>query len=466
MMKVLKFLTILVVLIEAVQCLSFPEDSEPLYLTKYIESNDTATARRLSRVYFPDLLSKDVVSYSGFLTVNKEYNSNMFFWYFPARKNSSTAPLIQWLQGGPGGASLYGMLMENGPVYVNPKTLKLEKRQYNWNEEFNVLYIDNPVGCGFSFTDNEAGYLTNQVDVGKYLLEALVQFYEIFPELRPNRFYLTGESYAGKYIPAYAYTIYKNRNNPDPKRRINLKGLAIGNGVTDPINQLVFGDLSHYLGLIDDNYRQIFNTYQNAAIAYIEAGNFLGAVQATFSLINTPNCLFNNITGFTSPFNFLKQHGYDEAIDAVNEFMSTSGIPKYLHVGERPFVPFSTPNVVLSYLINDIMQSVAPWVAELIDSTLYTIFIYNGQLDVLAGPMAAQQYLAALEFDGAEEYKKAVPQIWRVGNEVAGYIRKARTLTQISVSTNSQSFLINLISSFIGTPCGTYGACGSTSICL
>lgn len=202
MMKVLKLATIFIVLIEVVQCLRLkPQDTNnPLYLTPYIENNDAATGRRLSRVYYPDLVLRGIESYSGFLTVNKEYNSNMFFWYFPARKNPATAPLYQWLQGGPGGSSIYGMFMENGPVFINAKTGRIETRKYNWNENFHMLYMDNPVGCGFSFTNSTAGYLTNQVDIGKYLLEALVQFHQLFPELRRNSFYLTGESYAGCYL--------------------------------------------------------------------------------------------------------------------------------------------------------------------------------------------------------------------------------------------------------------------------
>lgn len=116
-----------------------------------------------------------------------------------------------------------------------------------------MLYIDNPVGTGFSYTDNEAGYLTNQVDIGKNLFAVVKQFFQLFSYLRPNGFYINGESYAGKYIPALGHAIYMNRQSSDLNDRINLKGVAIGNGFSDPINQIKFGDYVYQLGFIDAN---------------------------------------------------------------------------------------------------------------------------------------------------------------------------------------------------------------------
>lgn len=101
--------------------------------------------------------------------------------------------------GGPGASSLFGLFTENGPFEVT-KSGKVKARKYSWNVNHNVIYIDNPVGTGFSFTDKDEGYAKNQIDVGENLYSALVQFFTLFPDLQPNDFYATGESYAGKYV--------------------------------------------------------------------------------------------------------------------------------------------------------------------------------------------------------------------------------------------------------------------------
>lgn len=191
-MEKIKFLLLLSAVFGGAVCI----ESDPLYLTPYIESRQTALGKAKASVTHIDLLAKGIQSYSGYFTVNQTYNSNLFFWYFPAKNNAANAPVVLWLQGGPGASSLYGLFLENGPVFVNDKG-QLEKRQYSWHLDHHVVYIDNPVGAGFSFTDSPAGYLNNQVDIGNNLFSAVRQFFQIFPEIRNNRFYITGESYAG-----------------------------------------------------------------------------------------------------------------------------------------------------------------------------------------------------------------------------------------------------------------------------
>jgi len=403
------------------------ECEEPLFLSKYIESGQIEKGQKLAAVNYPDLLKMGIKSYSGYLTVNKTYDSNLFFWYFPAKNNQKKAPVILWLQGGPGASSLYGLFMENGPVYINSEN-KLSEREFSWNRNLNLLFIDNPVGAGFSFTNSSSGYLTNQVDVGKYLFSAVRQFFQLFPELKDNEFYVSGESYAGKYVPALAYTTYLNSNSSDVHDRINLKGISIGNGITDPINQIYFGQLFHELGFIDAKALATFNTYQNISIALIQQGKFVQALSYTFALINTRNCLFNNLTGFTSPYNYLMPNGYNDQIQVVSNYLVNSTISKYLHVCNRTFVPFADNNQVLYNLVNDILDSVAPWVAELIDNN-YEVLIYSGQLDLLAGPRLIENYLLNLNFTGADAFRAAARNIWRVDGDIAGYVQKALNLT-------------------------------------
>lgn len=108
-----KFLFLLpTLMVSVVQCsinLFSSKSNDALYLTKYIEKGQYDLAKSLSKVNSIEM--KGVQSYSGYFTVDKLYNSNMFFWYFPAAVNSSTAPLVLYLAGGPGFSSLYDLFM-------------------------------------------------------------------------------------------------------------------------------------------------------------------------------------------------------------------------------------------------------------------------------------------------------------------------------------------------------------------
>ena len=77
------------------------------------------------------------------------------------------------------------------------KDLTLNERAISWSKKYNMLYIDQPAGTGFSFTDDPRGYANNQYDVARDLYQALSQFYKVFPERLGSDFYVTGESYAG-----------------------------------------------------------------------------------------------------------------------------------------------------------------------------------------------------------------------------------------------------------------------------
>ena len=80
-------------------------------------------------------------------------------------------------------------------------------RDVAWSNSVHLLALDNPLGVGYSNTQSLERMATNQTTVGADLYEALRQFFELFPDLRANPFYATGESYAGKCIAAETRTL-------------------------------------------------------------------------------------------------------------------------------------------------------------------------------------------------------------------------------------------------------------------
>lgn len=304
---------------------STPIDSgEPLILTPLLEAGRIDEARQLAMV--PPLLP-NVTSYAGFLTVDVECGSNMFFWFFPAEADYKTAPLSIWLQGGPGASSLYGLFNENGPLALTPDG-KLKPRKFTWTHASSYLYIDNPVGTGFSFANSTECYSRNETQVGRNLLIAVKQFLALFPELKKAPLFVTGESYAGKYVPALAYAIHVD--NQDSDSPINLTGIAIGNGLVDPGNQLHYGDYLYQIGLIDSSDRDHFHEEEELGRSYIAAGNWSGAFDVFDRLLNgdlTPEpSFFKNCTGFDFYFNYL--HATQPPEGDESAFVNTPEVSK------------------------------------------------------------------------------------------------------------------------------------------
>lgn len=396
---------------------------DPLILTPLLKNNQIEEAKKAASVKIAGF--ENTTSYSGYFTVDEAFDSNLFFWFFPSENDYENDPVLLWLQGGPGASSLYALFSENGPFIVKNGD-ELSLREYTWTKNHSVLYIDNPVGTGYSFTNN--GFAQNETKVGEDLYQALVQFFTVFPEIASNAFFITGESYAGKYIPAIGYTIYKR--NAVEEFQINLQGLLIGDGLTDPENQISeLGNYLYEIGFVDDEGREQFSKLQNETVDYIKQGDYLKAFDSFDVLLNgdfTRPTLFQNLTGFTTYFNYLFRPSSDDD-SSYETFIQTADVRKAIHVGN---LSYSSTDVE-DNLRNDVMQSIAPWVAELLSA--YRVLFFNGQLDIIVAYPLTVNFLKHLNFTSAEEYSTAARNVWYVDNEVAGYVKVAGNLTEVLV---------------------------------
>ncbi|XP_029602596.1 putative serine carboxypeptidase CPVL [Salmo trutta] len=406
------------------------DPGKPLFLTPYLEKGNIEEARKQSLV--GPLPGASVKSYAGYLTVNNKYNSNLYFWFFPAQERPETAPVLLWLQGGPGGTSMFGLFVEHGP-YVVLKNLTVGYRDYPWTSRYSVLYIDNPVGTGFSFTDDERGFAQNQDDVGRDLYSALTQFFQIFSEYQSNDFYATGESYAGKYVPAIGYYIHKH--NPIAKVKINFKGVAIGDGLCDPELMLGgYGDFLYQTGLIDMLQKQYVEQQTASGVQLIQQEKWVEAFEVFDSLLNGDilpyPSFFQNATGCSNYFNYLQcQEPADQ--EYFSQFVTLAEVRRSIHVGN---LTFHDGSEVEKHLLQDVMKSIKPWLATLMDN--YRVLIYSGQLDVIVAAPLTERFLPTVNWTGADEFNKASRFHWKIqpeDTEVAGYVRQVGEFYQVII---------------------------------
>ncbi|KAM3822176.1 putative serine carboxypeptidase CPVL isoform 3-T6 [Vipera latastei] len=365
------------------------DPGQPLFLTPYIESGKIEEGRQLSLV--EHLPGPYVKSYSGYLTVNKTHNSNLFFWFFPAQVQPEKTPVLLWLQGGPGGTSMFGLFVEHGP-YVVQKNLSLTERKFPWTSKFSMLYIDNPVGTGFSFTDDPKGYAKNEDDVGRDLYSAIVQFFQLFPQYQKNDFYATGEMLGG------------------------------------------YADFLYQIGLVDEKQRIYVQNQSDLGQQYIQQKKWKEAFEVFDILLNGDKTgsppYIETVSGCSNYFNFLQcQDPEDQKY--FGKLLSLPNIRKSIHVGN---LTFHDGSMVEEYLIEDIMKTIKPWLAVLMDH--YRVLLYNGQLDIIVAAPLTERFLPTVPWGKVKEYKNAERIVWRIHNkdpEVAGYVRQVGEFYQVIV---------------------------------
>lgn len=169
--------------------------------------------------------------YSGYLSLSHSETKKLHYVFVESQNDPANDPLVLWFNGGPGCSSLLGFADENGPTYFGENDTKIYLNEYSWNSIANVIYIEQPAGVGFSIAGTESDYYTSDVITGQDNLAAVVNFFEKFPEYAKHDFYISGESYAGIYVPYLANNIIDY--NLSATTKINLKGILVGNGVTD-----------------------------------------------------------------------------------------------------------------------------------------------------------------------------------------------------------------------------------------
>ncbi|KAG0487626.1 hypothetical protein HPP92_009721 [Vanilla planifolia] len=202
--------------------------------------------------------------YAGYVTVDESHGRHLFYYFVESEGNPAKDPLVLWLNGGPGCSSFDGFVYEHGPFNFKPgkevgNLPELQLNPFSWSKVSNIIYLDSPAGVGMSFSVNEADYSTGDIKTASDSHKFLLKWFELYPEFIENPFYITGESYAGVYVPTLSAEVAEGIK-VGIKPIINFKGYMIGNGVTD---EKFDGDalvpFAHGMGLISDELFQETN---------------------------------------------------------------------------------------------------------------------------------------------------------------------------------------------------------------
>ncbi|KAF9579777.1 hypothetical protein BGW38_003836 [Lunasporangiospora selenospora] len=447
--------------------------------------------------------------------------ASMFYWFFPAiNPKVKDPPLIIWLQGGPGSSSMIGLFFENGPIRVT-ENMKLARKDVSWADEYSMLFLDQPVGTGYSYvtrvqdgddtevTDSETlrqlesklateleqdqareqdlfssqgkkdfntksafvrnekiknganmytmGYVKDERGVAADLMVFLEQFYERFPEQRKADLYITGESYAGKYVPVLAHALMEYNKNIEnsgahaqENKKINLKGIALGNSLTDPISQVqIHADHGYYLGLLTRKQANHMMTLQVQSVSEAHRGRFVSSNRFRVNVFD----YFRNSTGGLNWYD-IRKGGIPNDWSRMEKFMNLDNVKEALNVfgprssflkdqgaspeeierieeGRARTKYFKDP-LVIKTMAGDIMKSAAWMVSDLLEYRIKVV-AYQGIFDYRDAVAGSNVWIEDLDWSGKEAYLNAERELWTIQGQLVGYVTRVPRLTKVAL---------------------------------
>jgi len=333
---------------------------------------------------------------------------------------------------------------------------------YSWNEVANIMWIDQPVGTGFSYADNVDDYVGSERLVAEDMYQFFQGFFKKYPKYN-SQVYLFGESYAGHYIPAIGSRIVNGNTKPKPGDvTINLVGMGIGNGWVDPYIQYgAYADFLLEKKLIDEVSHTFYNTILyppcEAAIATgawpvaIEECNL--ATEAILADAELQAGRTINVYDVTIPCQ-VEPLCYDFSLG--DKLLARPDVLKAL--GVSPKADFQDCNMAVHFLF------LADWIGNfaidlpIVLAAKIPVLIYSGTNDYICNYLGGQRWTNAMEWPGQQAFQQAPENNWTVNGNVAGVSKSAQGFTFLEVYNaghmvpmNQPAVALDMVKTFIGS---------------
>ncbi|KAJ9553951.1 hypothetical protein OSB04_017996 [Centaurea solstitialis] len=379
--------------------------------------------------------------YAGYITVNESHGRALFYWFFEAEETPQEKPLLLWLNGGPGCSSIgFGNLEELGPFIAHKNKSGLFLNNYSWNKAANLLFLESPVGVGFSYTNTSSDIkqLGDKI-TAEDSYTFLINWFKRFPQYTSHEFYIAGESYAGHYVPQLAELIFDNNKTISNDNDINFKGFMIGNALLD--------DETDQTGMVD--YAWDHAVISDRVLADVRAKcNFSDAKPTNscdtalneyfqvYRLIDmyslyTPSCVDTDsnstqrphMHGHVSPRIFSKNEGwhrkptgYDPCQPKYTEsYLNKPDVQEALHANTTKIpYPWTHCSDTISFW-NDAPASILPTIKKLVAGGI-RVWVYSGDTDGRIPVTATRLSLTKLGLKIVEEWSP-----WYSNRQVGGW---------------------------------------------
>jgi hypothetical protein len=321
---------------------------------------------------------------------------------------------------------LIGFFAELGPFRIQPN-LTLTANPYSWNRVANMLFIDHPIGTGMSYAVSNNSFSENQEQISAHLYTVLQHFYKKHPEYKKNELYLSGESYAGKYMPSLAERIIKMKEKGE--NDINLKGLALGDAFIAPmIQRLIKPEQAYWNGLMGHAQLDQIKAIETKCIRHIQSG-YTNQLDSACEDLKSYMLLAAGIVNVYDVRKFVPSTNKT----LIDLYLNQNEVKDALHVPSvwskfKKKYSTNAKNDVYVHLKFDILRSVKHLIPFLTKHV--RILLYNGNFDLQDGPVGTEQYLFSLDIPGL---KHAPRNLWFLDQKIAGYEWSTHNITFLTV---------------------------------
>ncbi|EXC31798.1 Serine carboxypeptidase-like 48 [Morus notabilis] len=375
---------------------------------------------------------KELGHHAGYYRLPHSKAARMFYLFFESR-NSKKDPVVIWLTGGPGCSSELAVFYENGPFQI-ANNLSLVWNDFGWDKASNLLYVDQPTGTGFSYTSDENDIRHDEEGVSNDLYDFLQAFFTEHPQYAKNDFYITGESYAGHYIPAFASRVHQG-NKAKEGMHINFKGFAIGNGLTNPeIQYKAYTDYALDMKLIkqadyDEINKMLPACEQAIKICGADGGD--GCVNSYLICNNIFNSIMD-VVDDTNYYDVRKKCEGDLCYDFSNmeRFLNLKSVRDALGVGDIDFV--SCSSTVYEAMVVDWMRNLEVGIPALLEDGI-KVLIYAGEYDLICNWLGNSRWVHAMEWSGQKNFVASSTKPFVVDGTEAGLLKSHGPLTFLRV---------------------------------
>ncbi|XP_022857554.1 serine carboxypeptidase-like 18 [Olea europaea var. sylvestris] len=333
---------------------------------------------------------------TGYIAVGENDERQLFYYFVESEDNPNVDPLLFWITGGPGCSGLSSLVYEIGPLAFDIADFdgslpSILRNPYSWTKVANIIFIDWPVGSGFSYANTAQGYSSSDSKSSKDNYTFLRKWLLKHPRFIKNRLYVGGESYGGKLVPMIAMEILLG-NKAGLEPQMSFQGYIIGSGLTDPnidFNERI--PYAHRMALISDEY------FESAKVSC--DGKYYNPDP------NNLRCL-NALQSIQEPQNYLTSYVWanDPTVQVA------------LHTRKGTVTDWTRCNHSLYY--EEDVESVLQYY-KLFSNKAFEVLIYNGDHDMVAPYMGPLKWIRSLNMTVFEDWRP-----WQVDGQVAGYTEK------------------------------------------